>query len=129
MLCEIQGSLTPAERLCEQAAEICGGQLRALLEDCAAGIRLHTASDIGGIMSGALISCGQHLPVSCVCHLRELGAILGQYDTDEQIRALQALIDHVDVSIGQLRQGRADRCRSYEVLGVCAGCALAIILL
>ena len=80
-------------------------------------------------MGAALVSHGQQLPVSCVCHLRELGAVLGQYDAEEQIRALQALLDRVDVSIAQLRQGRADRCRSYEVLGVCAGCALAIILL
>ena len=108
---------------------MCSGPLRSVLEDCAAGIRIHEAPDIGGIMGAALVSCGQLLPVSCVCHLRELGAVLGQYDADGQMRALQALIERVDVSIAQLRQGRADRCRSYEVLGVCAGCALAIILL
>ena len=44
-------------------------------------------------------------------------------------QALQALIGRVDDSLAHLQEGKADRCRSYEVLGVCAGCALAILLL
>ena len=46
-----------------------------------------------------------------------------------QLQCLQALRGRVDDALNELRRGKADRCRSYEVLGVCAGCALAIILL
>ena len=115
MLCEIQGSLTPAQQLCERAGDLCRGQLRQLMQDCAAGIGAQEAADVGQIME--------------VCHLRVLCEILGKYDREEQSRAMENLIDRVADSIAQLQQGKADRCRSYEVLGVCAGCALAIILL
>ncbi len=129
MLCEIQGSLTPACELCERAQSVCRGQFRALLEDFTAGLRAQRASDVGQIMEGVLLRQARYLPVSCVCHLRELGEILGRYDCGEQTRALQALIARVDDSVARLQEGKADRCRSYEVLGVCAGCALAILLL
>ena len=129
MLCEIQGSLTPARQLCERAQSVCRGQLRELLRDCAAGIAAQEAADVGQIMEAALIRQAQDLPVSCVCHLRELGEVLGRYSCEEQVQALRALTVRVGDSIDRLQQGKADRCRSYEVLGVCAGCALAIILL
>lgn len=129
MLCEIQGSLTPARELCKRAQAICRGQLRLLLADYAAGLQAQQAADAGQIMEAALIRQTQALPVSCVCHLRELGEILGRYDCAEQTRAMQALIARVEDSIARLQEGKADRCRSYEVLGVCAGCALAILLL
>ena len=129
MLCEIQGSLTPAQELCERAQAICKGQLRQLLADYAAGLSAHRAAEAGQIMEAALVRQTRALPVSCICHLRELGEILGRYDCNEQTRAMQALIARVDDSIARLREGKADRCRSYEVLGVCAGCALAILLL
>ena len=129
MLCEIQGSLTPAQELCERAQAICKGQLRQLLADYAAGLSAHRAADAGQIMEAALVRQTRVLPVSCICHLRELGEILGRYDCNEETRAMQALICRVDDSITRLQAGKADRCRSYEVLGVCAGCALAILLL
>ena len=129
MLCEIQGSLMPAQQRCERARTVCRGQLKQLLEDFAAGLQLQQAADVGQIMEEALIRQARYLPVSCVCHLRELGEILGRYDAREQTRAMQALIVRVDDSIARLQEGKADRCRSYEVLGVCAGCALAILLL
>ena len=129
MLCEIRGSLTPAQQLCERAQSICRGPLRLLLEDFASLIQTGEAADAGQIMEACLIRQSQHLPVSCVCHLRELGGILGRYDRDEQIMALEALSVRVEDSVHRLQEGKADRCRSYEVLGVCAGCALAILLL
>ena len=129
MLCEIQDSLTPARTLCERAQTVCRGQLRQVLEEFSAGLSAREAEDAGKIMEAVLVRQAQVLPVSCICHLRELGEILGRYDCDEQIRAMQALICRVDDSITRLQAGKADRCRSYEVLGVCAGCALAILLL
>lgn len=129
MRCEIQGSAAPVEELCERAQAVCRGQLRLLLEDCAALIRTREAADVGQIMEACLLRQAQQMPVSCVCHLRELGEVLGRYDREGQLQALEALLRRVGDSIDRLQQGKADRCRSYEVLGVCAGCALAILLL
>lgn len=129
MQCEIQSRLTPTKELCEMAAGICRGGLRDVFQATAQRIELQTDGNVGEIMEAVLIRYGNLLPISCICRLRELGGILGAYEVQEQTQALEALSGRVSVSIEELRQGRAERCRSYEVMGVCAGCALAIILL
>lgn len=85
-------------------------------------------ADAGKSMEAALICYGQSLSVSCLCCLRELGQILGAYGLDEQTGMLEALCCRVKDMQTELRQGRRELCRSYEVMGVCAGSALAILL-
>lgn len=129
MRCEIQSRLTPTKELCEMAGGICKGTLQDVFLAAAQRIALQTDTDAGEIMEAVLVRYGHLLPISCICRLRELGNILGAYEMQEQTQALEALSCRVGASIEELRQGRAERCRSYEVMGVCAGCALAIILL
>lgn len=111
------------------AGGICNGTLQDVFLAAAQRIALQTDTDTGEIMEAVLVRYGHLLPISCICRLRELGSILGAYEMQEQTQALEALSSRVSASIEELRQGRAERCRSYEVMGVCAGCALAIILL
>lgn len=129
MRCEIQSCLTPTKELCEMASGICRGALRDVFQATAQRIELQAEGNTGEIMEAVLIRFGHILPISCICRLRELGNVLGAYEVQEQTQALEALSGRVSASIEELRQGRAERCRSYEVMGVCAGCALAIILL
>ena len=129
MRCEIQSRLTPTKELCEMASGICRGALREVFQATAQRIELQSDGDVGEIMEAVLIRHGQSLPISCICRLRELGGVLGAYEAEAQTKALEALSGRVSASVEEIRQGRAERCRSYEVMGVCAGCALAIILL
>ncbi len=126
MLCEIPGRLTPVQELCEKASELTGGALKLVFQSCAKKIGQRAGQDILAIMDSAMDA---RLPPSCQVFLRELGSILGAFDADEQVEALESLSKRVSAELSELRQGKADRCRSYEVLGVCAGCALAILLL
>ncbi len=128
MGCEVQSRLTPTKELCELAAGICEKPLQDIFLAASQRIALQEAADVGQIMEAVLIRYGNALPLSCVCRLRELGGILGAYDVREQTQALEALSGRVNCALEELRQGRAERCRSYEVMGVCAGCALAILL-
>ena len=129
MRCEIGSSLTPAAQLCELAAGICKGALRDVFLAAAQRMALQEDADVGAVMEAVLLCFGSRLPISCICRLRELGSILGAYEAQEQLQALEALIGRVNGSVDELRSGAAERCRSFEVMGVCAGCALAIILL
>ena len=129
MRCEIQSCLTPTKALCEKAAGICRGTMQDIFLAIAQRIELQEDVDVGRIMEAVLVRYGSKLPISCICRLQELGEILGVYELQEQTQALEALIGRVNGSVDELRSCRADRCRSYEVMGVCAGCALAIILL
>ena len=127
--CEIGSSLTPTVQLCELAAGICKGMLKDVFTAAAQRMALQEDADAASVMEAVLLRFGSRLPLSCICRLRELGSILGAYDAQQQTQALEALIARVNGSVDELRSGAAERCRSYEVMGVCAGCALAIILL
>ena len=129
MLCEIQGRCTPVLELCEKAAEQTSGALKRVFSLCSEQIRTGAAADVRTIMEQALDEQEEQLPHTCILLLRELGAVLGAYETGEQAEALQALSRRIGAALETLRQGKADRCRTYEVLCVCAGCAVAIILL
>lgn len=129
MCCEIRSRLSPALELSTQAEQMCTGVMRAVFHDLSRFIAAQEESDTEKIISGVLKAHAHRLPLSCERFLLELGQILGAYDTDVQIGALEGLAGRVSAALSELRRGKADRCRSYEVLAVCAGCALAIILL
>ncbi len=129
MRCEIQSRLTPTKELCEMAAGLCRGGLKDIFLAVAQRIELQQEEDVGKIMEAVLLRFGHQIPISCICRLRELGNVLGAYEVQEQTQALDALSGRINGALEELRQGKAERCRSYEVMGVCAGCALAIILL
>ena len=129
MMCEIPGRMATVEELFSQAEACTTGVLRDVFHSCTQQIRSWSEPDVVCVMGCALDEFGERLPTDCAALLRELGQQLGAYDLQEQTRALQALSVRTEAALTALRQGRADRCRSYEVLGVCAGCALAIILL
>ena len=129
MMCEIPGRMATVEELFSQAETCSTGALRDVFHSCMQQIRSWAEPDVVSIMGCALDEYGERLSPDCAALLRELGQQLGAYDLQEQLRALEALSVRTEAALTSLRQGRADRCRSYEVLGVCAGCALAIILL
>ena len=61
--------------------------------------------------------------------LLTLGASLGQFDLDGQCRAIELASARLETQLSQLEQGRSARCRSYATIGICAGLAVAVILL
>ena len=61
--------------------------------------------------------------------LLSLSLSLGQLDLDGQERALALASERLSAQLRLLEQGRSARCRSYATIGICAGMALAVILL
>lgn len=61
--------------------------------------------------------------------LLSLSLSLGQLDLDGQERALELASERLSAQLRLLEQGRSARCRSYATIGICAGMALAVILL
>lgn len=129
MAWEIESRLTSTAPLCDMAALQCTGSLSEVFSALAKSFAEQDAEDVGHIMDAVLLRFGSNLPMSCHYRLRELGSILGAYEADEQVKALNGLCARINRSLEELREGRTQRCRSYEVMGVCAGCALAILLL
>lgn len=58
-----------------------------------------------------------------------LGASLGRFDLSGQIKGLASVKTQCTQELAELHAGRDTRLRSYRVLGLCAGIALAILLM
>ena len=61
--------------------------------------------------------------------LLTLGASLGEFDLDGQSRALELALARLSSQLRRLEEGSGARRRSYATIGVCAGLAVAVILL
>lgn len=60
--------------------------------------------------------------------LRELGSGLGKFDLDSQLQEIDAALWRLEELRKQADEERTLRCRTYQTLGICAGLALAILL-
>ena len=76
-----------------------------------------------------VLSQWPELPSDTILSLQHLGKTLGNFDLEGQIQGLRRVREHCAYTLDTLRKGREQRLRSYQTLGVCAGAALAIILL
>lgn len=61
--------------------------------------------------------------------LQSMAAGLGKYDKESQVSALEMTIFRLDKLIDQAEQERSVKSKTYEVLGICAGLSIAILLL
>ena len=61
--------------------------------------------------------------------LLELGRSLGNFDLNGQLRGIEAVRRQALEALQNSVKDRDQRIRSYQTLGLCAGAALAILLL
>lgn len=54
---------------------------------------------------------------------------LGRFDLESQLAAIERAKGSITSVLLQLQAQKRARCRSYETIGICAGLALAVILL
>ena len=58
-----------------------------------------------------------------------LGASLGRFDLQGQLQGIESVRAQCRKDLAELEDNRDQRLRSYQTLGLCAGCALAILFL
>ena len=61
--------------------------------------------------------------------VRNLAFSLGKFDLGGQVRAIELAQERLRAELAEAQAGSRARCRSYETIGICAGLALAVILL
>lgn len=61
--------------------------------------------------------------------LRELGSGLGKFDLDSQLQEIDTALWRLDELRKHADAERTLRCKTYQTLGICAGLALAILLI
>lgn len=127
MSCELSYRHTPLPVLCRSAAEISRGSVSAFFLELAKELEKQTAPDVQVCVCEVLtrLDAPGHLhPL-----LRDLGSTLGRFDLPGQLRGLESAIRSTEQTLRSLRDGAAERRRSWQTLGLCAGAALAILFL
>lgn len=127
MECELQYRLTPLPALCKQASEHTRGIVATVL--CALGEEMERqiAPDVDSCMHAVL----QAHPMSEAMDrvFRAMGSNLGRYDVAGQLKGLEYTRALCTQQLEHLTANQDNRIRSCRTLGVCAGMALAILLI
>ena len=123
---ELQYRATPLPVLCRDAAQQVNGKVRQIFTTLADELDAQVSPDVRRCMASTLDRIAD---VWCplVFILMELSASLGRFDMHGQLRAIARARSLCDEKLKQLQQGKDNRLRSYQTLGICAGASLAIL--
>ena len=123
---ELKYHLSPLSVLCGIGANASKGVLREVFCELQYQLESGMCSEISGCMNGII----QKNDISFRCRkcLKELGRSLGRYDLEGQLQGLASVYDQAKTYLEELDMHRAERVRSYQTLALCAGTALAILL-
>ena len=128
MGCELQYRLTPLPELCRGAMADSEGDILKVLSILSQELESQACPEAGSCMRLAVEKAGR-LPVSLRRNLLTLGTSLGRYDLQGQLNGIEAVRIRCRSDLEELQRNRDVRLRSYQTLGLCAGCALAILFL
>ena len=125
---ELRYRLTPLPDLCRMAAGEGNGTLRVVFLNLYRELSWQKLPDAGSCMAAAIQRTGD-VPGRIRRLLVQLGLTLGRFDLEGQLQGIQSVRKRCEESLESLRKNREERLRSYQTLGICAGAALAIILI
>ena len=126
MECELQYHLTPLPELCRQAGREAKGAIQQILTALARELESQISPDVESCMNAALLGT-RDIPRRVRQAFEIMGASLGRFDMEGQIKGLEAVRSFCRRELEGLSQNRDSRLRSYQTLGLCAGAALAIL--
>ena len=127
MVCELQYRVTPLPELCRQASAQREGFVKLLFSNLASELDAQVSPDVQSCLAVAAAQSGSLSPrlEEAICIL---GASLGCFDLQGQLQGLESVRSYCSTELKQMADGREHRLRSYQTLGLCAGAALAILL-
>ncbi len=128
MECKLQYHYTPLPELFLICSKESNGLLKTIFASLAEELNEQILPDVTECM-GAVLRCTRDLPAATEQVLRDLGANLGKFDLEGQLKGLEAVKQDGIIRLSKLTQDQQNRLRSYRTLGLCAGAALAILFI
>ena len=128
MTWELDCRLTPLPELCQKAAEQSRSPLGSFFNQLAQELDGQAAPEVSQCMA-LVLSKNEDIPKLTKKALELLGESLGQYDLSGQLKGLETVGKYCNFELEKLSYHRTERLRSYQVLGLCAGSALAILFI
>ena len=127
MYCELQFHMTPLPELSRKAGQASGGMIGNLFMKLAENLEIRQELDASACMSRVLET--SDLPPRLRILLERMGTTLGHFDLEGQLRGLEEIRSLCSQEMASLSEGKEDRLRSYQTLGLCAGAALVILFI
>lgn len=129
MKCELCYTMTKLPQLMQVVADATQGGISRLFSRISEKLRECSSAPTEELVQQAICETPSlSLPPEILSGLHELGATLGRYDLDGQLRLLELLLTQIAQLADTADAERRARCRSYEVLGICTGLALIILM-
>lgn len=128
MSCELRYKLTPLPALLRETAKQGSGFLRSYFSDLANELDSQIKPDVASCMA-VVLEKHTLIPLDVQICLMELSGSLGRFDLDGQLEGLAYVRCLCTEKINTLEEGREARLRTYQTLGLCAGAAIAVIML
>ena len=125
---ELQYRLTSLPELFRMAAGEARGCLKIVFINLYQELCRQKLPDAGSCMA-AVLANREDLPNRIRSILSQLGYSLGNYDLEGQLQGIRAVRRRTEDALTSIRKNRDERLRSYQTLGICAGAALAVILI
>lgn len=129
MRSEIEFHLTPLGELCGILADNASDLLKPVFYSVKMKLSDVPGRPAGIQMREALSLYGQRIPIELRKIIIELFDALGRQDVYAQMRAIDIAQQRTQLALDTLEKDKAERCRSYRVISVCAGIAVAVILI
>ena len=118
---------TPLPELVTLGAGEGGRELSGVFRALGEALRGQVAPEVAGCME-AVLGDFPGIPPQTREILRDLGSQLGRFDLPGQLKGLEQARECCRSRLEALEVGREDRLRNYQTLSLCAGAALALIL-
>lgn len=128
MICQMEYRLTDIPELCDILSSACSGPVRKVFLELGKEVQKRDTPNAAVAMALA-IERTPELPPACGEILQSLSTGLGKMDLAGELRDLEYARSQVKQNLEARRAGREGRVKSYRVLGLCGGAALAILLL
>ena len=126
MVSELHFRETPIPELCRRAAGECGHGVGLVLFSLAEELDQNRYPNVDVCMDRAL--SGRDLPPVTLQNLHLLGSSLGRFDLEGQLNGLEKVREKCRGDLYSFTDNREQRLRNYQTLSLCAGAALAILL-
>ncbi len=126
--CELKCRLTPLPELCNIIAASTEGPLQQLFLNLNRELKCNISPNVEVCMDTAL-SRTKDIPRLTADALKQLSRSLGQFDTDGQLKEINAVRLECQRVLENYTRNQDARLQSYQTLGLCAGAALAILFI
>ncbi len=126
--CELQYRLTPLPTVCVQIASEFPSRIGKVFAYLEHEMQQQILPNTETCMESSLCRFHDLPPITRKC-LHLLGASIGRYDIDGQLKGLEAVRQECRRNLDDLSKNRETRIRGYQTLGLCAGAAIAILLI